>query len=341
MKFCKRCGNKLNDNVRFCAKCGLENEIKIVNEVKEEKEININEEAKLREEERVKEESKRRKESRAMVSLEKPKVKLQKERIQDSEEKPKKIENRKKKFKGKIIGVALILIIGVGGAIGYFLYDDILYKKYQKDIEATSSVSEKFIYYDKIAKLEKFDLIKDDVRKILKKDSTNIGYLKRIENLKDEEKNKIAVEVLKSSAIEKYDKGDYREAKKLLDEASKFGYDLKDSLYTNIIIKLDENDDNEHDEGIISETDNMLFPDSGLRYLNEDELRIYSKEELAIARSEIYARHGYIFKQEPFKSYFNEKDWYTENHSFKGSDAELNDCELQNIQLLLRLEKER
>ncbi|MGL4848480.1 MAG: YARHG domain-containing protein [Clostridium sp.] len=365
MRFCKRCGNKLNDNVKFCGKCGLENEakienVKVENTAREEvKEPNINEEAKLREEVRLKEEArlweeskrreeeKLREESRARVSLEKPKVDLQKERVQSSGEKlqkPKNVETKKKKSNGKIIGIALVCVIAAGGALGYFLYDDILYKKYKNDVEATSSVSEKFVYYDKIAKLEKFDEVKGEVIKLLKNDSSNIGYLKRMENVKDEEKNKIALDVLKADAISKYDNGQYEDAKKILDEASKYGYNLNDALYTNVIMKLNENNSGQSigtDTGVTENEEDMLFKDSSDRYLNEEELRIYSKEELAIARNEIYARHGYVFNQEPFKSYFNEKDWYTKDSSFKGSDSELNDYEVKNIQLLLKLEKER
>ncbi|WP_241428102.1 YARHG domain-containing protein [Clostridium sp. DJ247] len=32
-----------------------------------------------------------------------------------------------------------------------------------------------------------------------------------------------------------------------------------------------------------------------------------SKEELALVRNEIFARHGYVFQTDPYKSYFNGK----------------------------------
>lgn len=63
-----------------------------------------------------------------------------------------------------------------------------------------------------------------------------------------------------------------------------------------------------------------------------------SKESIALARNEIYARHGYVFQTEPYKSYFNNKTWYKSNANFKGSDEELNEVERYNVALLLKYE---
>ena len=55
-------------------------------------------------------------------------------------------------------------------------------------------------------------------------------------------------------------------------------------------------------------------------------------------RNEIYARHGYIFTTEPYKSYFNSKSWYTPDPSFKGDDKELNEYELENVRTIKSVE---
>ena len=53
---------------------------------------------------------------------------------------------------------------------------------------------------------------------------------------------------------------------------------------------------------------------------------------------QIFARHGFIFKTEPFKSYFNNKSWYKQNPILKGSDEELSAIELYNVHLILKYE---
>lgn len=61
--------------------------------------------------------------------------------------------------------------------------------------------------------------------------------------------------------------------------------------------------------------DGYLFP-SDREYISGSYLYGISKEEVALIRNEIYARHGYIFNTEPYKSYFESKDWYVPNVSF-------------------------
>lgn len=84
-----------------------------------------------------------------------------------------------------------------------------------------------------------------------------------------------------------------------------------------------------------------IIPDSDNRYIDESELREISDFDLAIARNEIFARHGYIFKEEPYKTYFSSKLWYHENPNFKGDDSEINDYEKQNSITILNEEKNR
>lgn len=63
---------------------------------------------------------------------------------------------------------------------------------------------------------------------------------------------------------------------------------------------------------------------------NEDLIGL-SSDELLIARNEIYARHGYIFKSEFLSEYFSETSWY-EGTVSDASAIELSTIEWLNIQ---------
>lgn len=88
----------------------------------------------------------------------------------------------------------------------------------------------------------------------------------------------------------------------------------------------------------INSPDYYIFSKSGTENLLESDVSTLVKGNLSLARNEIFARHGFIFKSEPFKSYFNNKSWYKQNSLFKGTDSELNAKELYNVQLILKYE---
>ena len=81
-----------------------------------------------------------------------------------------------------------------------------------------------------------------------------------------------------------------------------------------------------------------IFYNSSNSTLTDVQLNSLSRESLSLARNEIYARHGYVFQTEPYKSYFNNKTWYRPNPSFKGSDDEINEVERYNVQQILKYE---
>lgn len=81
-------------------------------------------------------------------------------------------------------------------------------------------------------------------------------------------------------------------------------------------------------------TEDYFFENSDKEFLTDDDLKNLSKEELAYARNEIFARHGYQFKEEPFKSYFKSKSWYNIDNSYKGGDSALNKYEIANYKLI-------
>lgn len=81
-----------------------------------------------------------------------------------------------------------------------------------------------------------------------------------------------------------------------------------------------------------------LFP-SDSEYITEADLYGKSKDEVALIRNEIYARHGYIFNTEPFKTYFSKKEWYIPNPSF--NESLFNEIEKINKDFLVEYEKSR
>lgn len=85
-----------------------------------------------------------------------------------------------------------------------------------------------------------------------------------------------------------------------------------------------------------------IFPKSDIEYLSDNEIENFSTDELALARNEIIARHGRIFTDEKYKSYFESKNWYegtVEPEVFDASyEKELNDIEKANIELIKKYE---
>ncbi|MEZ3487217.1 MAG: DUF4234 domain-containing protein [Lachnospiraceae bacterium] len=85
-----------------------------------------------------------------------------------------------------------------------------------------------------------------------------------------------------------------------------------------------------------------IFPDSDKKYLSEDEVRSVTAEDMAIGRNEVFARHGYIFKDEGLRAYFESTSWYegTVPSDQFNADAVFNDFEKKNVELIKRVENE-
>ncbi|HDR7867272.1 TPA: YARHG domain-containing protein [Bacillus wiedmannii] len=75
----------------------------------------------------------------------------------------------------------------------------------------------------------------------------------------------------------------------------------------------------------------FIFPDSDVRKLTSSDLTYLSKEQLKIARNEIYARHGHMFQTKDMQAYFSKQSWYRENPYFTGK---LTDIETYNVELI-------
>lgn len=77
-----------------------------------------------------------------------------------------------------------------------------------------------------------------------------------------------------------------------------------------------------------------IFPNSNEQLLTQADLFLYDSFTLKLAKNEIFARKGYIFKNEVLQNYFNNMSWYEPNENIKGTFDELNDIEKQNVSLI-------
>lgn len=79
----------------------------------------------------------------------------------------------------------------------------------------------------------------------------------------------------------------------------------------------------------------FVFYDSNARILTQDEIQKLNKKDIEYAINEIYARHGYIFKNEELSNYFNNKSWYS-GYVEDMNSIQLNSYEDENLKLLTK-----
>lgn len=90
----------------------------------------------------------------------------------------------------------------------------------------------------------------------------------------------------------------------------------------------------------LSDADYIL-PDSDSRYYKKKDLKKLTRQEVKLARNEIYARHGRRFtKDESVREYFEGKDWYQPTVD-EVADSEFNKYEIANRDLIVAYEKKK
>ena len=98
----------------------------------------------------------------------------------------------------------------------------------------------------------------------------------------------------------------------------------------------------EEEEDYSYNNQDYVLPQSSSTYITESDLYGLTQEECRIARNEIYARHGRMFKDAELQEYFNSKSWYTPTipaDSFQ--ESMLNVYERQNKDVILEYERSR
>lgn len=88
------------------------------------------------------------------------------------------------------------------------------------------------------------------------------------------------------------------------------------------------------------EEEDYILPESDSKYYSKSELSSLTSKQLAIARNEIYAKHGYIFaKNKEMKKYFEGKSWYKGTVKASNFDESVfNKYEKENLETIVDLE---
>ncbi|WP_028122002.1 YARHG domain-containing protein [Epilithonimonas tenax] len=86
-----------------------------------------------------------------------------------------------------------------------------------------------------------------------------------------------------------------------------------------------------------SASDHVFKINASKQKLTEMDLKNLRKLDLQIIRNTVFARHGYSFKKETYRQFFENTDWYVPVSN--NVDADLTPLEKDNVALLARLEK--
>ena len=112
-------------------------------------------------------------------------------------------------------------------------------------------------------------------------------------------------------------------------------------------IVVDENEGEDVSQGETVQDEQVsdseyILPTSNTEKLTRDDLQGLSKEELRLARNEIYARYGVIFGAADLNAYFGEKSWYEPTITLDefNESGDLNSYEAANLSLIVDVEDE-
>lgn len=104
----------------------------------------------------------------------------------------------------------------------------------------------------------------------------------------------------------------------------------------------DESENETGDEVTDAADSEYILPNSNTKKLTRDDLKGLTKEELRLARNEIFARHGMIFGATDLAEYFGSKSWYEPKVSFDEfyDVADMTELEEANAVLISKVEEE-
>ncbi len=93
-------------------------------------------------------------------------------------------------------------------------------------------------------------------------------------------------------------------------------------------------------QGVHYDAQQFMIPFSSIKPIDEENLALLSDNELWIARNEIYARHGRVFKNTYLQSYFDSCSWYlAEEGKTEVLESELSEVERENLEKIVAAEK--
>lgn len=264
-----------------------------------------------------------------------------------------------KKGKGGIIAalvVVILLVIAAGvGAVLYFTSDSYQIKKNLKladECFAEEEYEEALDYYKAALKLDR---------------SLVEAYLGSADIYIEKSEYQNAVDILekgldkvrgkKKDALEErledayslwvtalVSREDYDGARAVLDEGVPEAGAATDSVESSKTEDTPASEVLESSESAPEEPEQPKFilPESDSRYLAMEDLAGLTAEECRIARNELFARHGRLFKDEELQAYFNSCDWYYGWVMPEDFDETVfNEYEFANRDLIIKYEKEQ
>lgn len=93
--------------------------------------------------------------------------------------------------------------------------------------------------------------------------------------------------------------------------------------------------DNNSSDSNSDNSGDYILPYSSKREVTSSDLKGLSQKQLLLASNEIFARHGYKFPKDPYKSYFESKSWYKVNPNYTNDINELSALERHNVKTIL------
>lgn len=138
--------------------------------------------------------------------------------------------------------------------------------------------------------------------------------------------------------------GEQKEKEPSIEQDVNVDSDLEESeVEDDVQNEADVTEETDNTEGTVTSEAEYILPKSDKEKLTRADLEGLTKEQLRLARNEIYARHGMIFGVSDLDNYFATKSWYKPTVSFKDFDnkVEMSIVEEQNIMLIQQLEKEK
>lgn len=108
-------------------------------------------------------------------------------------------------------------------------------------------------------------------------------------------------------------------------------------------VQTDEQQEENQDENMQNAVESeYILPHSNTKRLTRDDLQGLTKEELRLARNEIFARHGMIFEKEDLDTYFATKSWYKPTVAYDDfyDEVEMTVIEEANLVYISQVEEE-
>ncbi|WP_394867315.1 YARHG domain-containing protein [Paraclostridium bifermentans] len=241
-----------------------------------------------------------------------------------------------------IVSIAIVITVCIVAIIGVLISKDkISYNHYRIKGDKEESISKSIDYYVDALEIKYTDEIVRDISDRIKESENFEEEITKLEGvLNEKDLNNLYAKMYVKKAEKNFNDGNYETSFKYLKKAEIYNYDIAKFEYYEDLIGFINNNYSENDYPVYMGYGESYYiiPDSSSRYLTKEELYQYDKSSLGFIRNEIFARHGYVFKNEDYRNYFTSMPWYLPDSRFKGTLKELNPVEKHNVELIQSIE---